>query len=165
MLFTARLADLIDTRGSIEFICDEPIGGVQRITSKAGTTRSNHYHKTDWHILYVVSGEMHLWEKEVQKHRISPAMLRAGEDALREFDIEHDSYLKGAARIWTVMEAARPHVAHRVFKPGEYVRTGPRIEHTTKFPVDTVLLCFSGSNRNQEAYENDVVRTQDLSAL
>ena len=28
------------------------------IESKAGSLRANHYHKTDWHYCYVVSGEM-----------------------------------------------------------------------------------------------------------
>lgn len=114
-----------DERGSIEFITDETIGGVQRIFSKAGTTRSNHYHKTDWHILYVVSGELQLWERAVGT--ATPLKL--------------------------------------VLKPGHYIKTGPMVEHTTKFPVDTVLLCFSGSKRDRQAYENDVVRTGDLSVI
>ena len=28
------------------------------ITSKKGTVRANHYHKTDWHYCYVVSGRI-----------------------------------------------------------------------------------------------------------
>lgn len=117
---------MIDQRGSIESICDEEVKSILKIVSKSGSARSNHYHKTDWHILYVVSGCMDWYERA------------AGSD-------EKPSY--------------------KQFCPGEYVKVGPMVEHTSKFPVDTVLLCFAGNSRDNLSYEQDVVRTQDLSAL
>ena len=117
---------IVDERGQIEWLCDETVQSVLRIFSKAGTVRSNHYHKTDWHILYVVSGEMNWYERPVGN-------------------------------------TTKP--IHRKLKPNEHVRVGPMVEHTSKFPVDTILLCFAGNKRDSEAYEQDLVRTQDLSAL
>lgn len=114
-----------DERGSIESLCDD-IKSVLEIKSKAGATRSNHYHKTDWHILYVVTGKMDWYER--------PA-------------------------------GSKEKPIRKTFAQGESVRVGPMVEHTTKFSVDTVLLCFAGNKRDSESYEQDLVRTQDLSAL
>lgn len=47
-----------DPRGVIEEICDKPVQSITRIFSRAGAIRSNHYHKTDWHVLYVETGLM-----------------------------------------------------------------------------------------------------------
>ena len=48
----------VDERGTIQPLVDLEIGSVQIITSKAGSVRGNHFHKTDWHYCYVVSGLM-----------------------------------------------------------------------------------------------------------
>ena len=45
-----------DSRGSIQPLVNIPTHNVSLIESKKGTVRSNHYHKTDWHYIYVVSG-------------------------------------------------------------------------------------------------------------
>ena len=48
----------IDGRGSIKPLVDITMKSAVIIESKAGSLRANHYHKTDWHYCYVVSGEM-----------------------------------------------------------------------------------------------------------
>ena len=48
----------IDRRGSIQPLVDLMMKSAVIIDSKAGSLRANHYHKTDWHYCYVVSGEM-----------------------------------------------------------------------------------------------------------
>ncbi len=45
-----------DARGSIQSLVNFPVKNVSLITSKKGTMRSNHYHKTDWHYMYMLSG-------------------------------------------------------------------------------------------------------------
>jgi quercetin dioxygenase-like cupin family protein len=45
-----------DARGSIQCLVNFPMKNVSLITSKKGTLRSNHYHMTDWHYMYVLSG-------------------------------------------------------------------------------------------------------------
>jgi dTDP-4-dehydrorhamnose 3,5-epimerase-like enzyme len=47
-----------DERGAIQPIVEGDFNTVQIITSKAGSVRANHYHKTDWHYCYMVSGCM-----------------------------------------------------------------------------------------------------------
>ena len=45
-----------DGRGAIQCLVNFPAKNISLITSKKGTLRSNHYHKTDWHYMYVLSG-------------------------------------------------------------------------------------------------------------
>tara|TARA_B100000959_G_scaffold282029_1_gene347554 strand:- start:16 stop:438 length:423 start_codon:yes stop_codon:yes gene_type:complete len=47
-----------DPRGSILSIVDEKVKNVSIITSLPRTIRSNHYHKKDWHYMYVLEGVM-----------------------------------------------------------------------------------------------------------
>jgi len=48
----------IDERGAIYPIVDEVMESCVIISSKKGTVRANHYHKTDWHYCYVMEGEI-----------------------------------------------------------------------------------------------------------
>jgi len=45
-----------DERGAIVPIVDEKMESCVIITSKEGTVRANHFHKTDWHYCHVLSG-------------------------------------------------------------------------------------------------------------
>src|SRR6185436_4027219 len=47
-----------DGRGFIQSLVNFPVKNISLIFSKANTLRSNHYHKTDWHYMYVLSGKM-----------------------------------------------------------------------------------------------------------
>lgn len=45
-----------DARGGIQSLVNFPMKNVSLITSEKGTVRSNHYHLTDWHYMYVLTG-------------------------------------------------------------------------------------------------------------
>ncbi len=45
-----------DERGAIQPLVDLPMKSCVLISSKKGTVRANHYHKTDWHFCYVMKG-------------------------------------------------------------------------------------------------------------
>jgi len=47
-----------DERGAIFPIVDEKMESCVIITSKKGTVRANHFHKTDWHYCHVLTGEI-----------------------------------------------------------------------------------------------------------
>ncbi|WP_269606550.1 cupin domain-containing protein [Prochlorococcus marinus] len=47
-----------DIRGSIQPLLDVDMKSSVLIISNAGSVRANHYHKTDWHYCYVLSGEI-----------------------------------------------------------------------------------------------------------
>jgi quercetin dioxygenase-like cupin family protein len=58
-----------DARGSILPLADEEMKSAVLITSKKGSIRANHYHKTDWHYCYVVSGSIDYYFRPVGDKR------------------------------------------------------------------------------------------------
>ena len=54
-----------DRRGSIISIVDDVVQNVSLITCNAGSIRSNHYHKKDFHYMYVLEGEIDYFYKEL----------------------------------------------------------------------------------------------------
>lgn len=53
----------VDDRGSIQPLVERMMRSAQLITSHKGAVRANHYHKTDWHYCYMVSGAMEYYER------------------------------------------------------------------------------------------------------
>jgi quercetin dioxygenase-like cupin family protein len=47
-----------DARGAIQSLVNTPMKNISLITCVKGSLRSNHYHKTDWHYIYMLSGEV-----------------------------------------------------------------------------------------------------------
>ena len=47
----------VDDRGFIQMLVNTPIKNVTLIKSNKGAIRANHYHKTDWHYMYMIEGE------------------------------------------------------------------------------------------------------------
>ena len=54
----------IDKRGVIQPLVDKVMKSAVIIHSKAGSIRANHYHKTDWHYCYVISGEIEYYHRK-----------------------------------------------------------------------------------------------------
>lgn len=52
-----------DNRGEIIPLVDEDMKSAVLISSKKGTIRANHYHKTDWHYCYVLEGEINYYHR------------------------------------------------------------------------------------------------------
>jgi len=53
----------VDSRGAIQPLVDATMQSALIITSKKGTVRANHYHKTDWHYCYVLSGSIEYYHR------------------------------------------------------------------------------------------------------
>ena len=64
-----------DERGGILSIVDEPCQNVSIITCNSGAIRSNHYHLTDFHFMYVLEGEI-VMQLDDDQHEIT---LRKGD--------------------------------------------------------------------------------------
>ena len=54
----AMEAPFADSRGEIQPLVDRAMRSAVLISSKKGTLRANHYHKTDWHYCYVLEGRI-----------------------------------------------------------------------------------------------------------
>lgn len=53
----------VDERGEIQPLVDVTMESAVLISSRKGTVRANHYHKTDWHYCYVLSGEIDYYHR------------------------------------------------------------------------------------------------------
>jgi len=53
----------VDDRGAIQPLVDRMMKSAVMIESKKGTLRANHYHKTDWHYCYVISGSIEYYHR------------------------------------------------------------------------------------------------------
>ena len=53
----------IDARGNIQPLVDCMMKSAVLIESKAGSLRANHYHKTDWHYCYVITGSIDYYHR------------------------------------------------------------------------------------------------------
>tara|TARA_B110000008_G_scaffold168942_1_gene168776 strand:+ start:922 stop:1359 length:438 start_codon:yes stop_codon:yes gene_type:complete len=53
-----------DDRGFIQSLVNFPMKNLSLISSKKGSIRSNHYHLTDWHYMYVLSGSFDYYYRE-----------------------------------------------------------------------------------------------------
>tara|TARA_Y100000768_G_C23681440_1_gene542479 strand:- start:11 stop:448 length:438 start_codon:yes stop_codon:yes gene_type:complete len=67
-----------DTRGSILSICDIPCKNVSIINCNKNTIRSNHYHKKDYHIMYVVKGEIDYFYKTIKGKKMNYLKVNKG---------------------------------------------------------------------------------------
>lgn len=59
------LPSFSDDRGVIQNILLMPVTSLAVIRSNAKTLRANHYHKTDWHYTYVISGKVLYFERNI----------------------------------------------------------------------------------------------------
>ena len=71
--------EFIDERGGITRLLDEPIQSILLITCKAGSIRSNHYHKKDAHWVYILSGKVEWWEQKKESVKLEKEVLYAGD--------------------------------------------------------------------------------------
>ena len=52
-----------DDRGAIQPLVDLTMESCVLISSKKGSVRANHYHRTDWHFCYVLSGSIEYFHR------------------------------------------------------------------------------------------------------
>ena len=62
-IIVAMEPSFVDGRGAIIPVIEAPIKSALLIHSKPGSVRANHYHKTDWHYCYVLSGAVEYYHR------------------------------------------------------------------------------------------------------
>jgi dTDP-4-dehydrorhamnose 3,5-epimerase-like enzyme len=68
-------AEHVDERGAIKSLVNFPMKNLSLILSKKGSVRSNHYHLTDWHYMYVLSGSIDYYYRAAGSDD-KPAVMR-----------------------------------------------------------------------------------------
>jgi quercetin dioxygenase-like cupin family protein len=82
--------EFADARGSILALADEEMKSAVLITSKKGSIRANHYHRTDWHYCYVLRGSIDYYFRPVgSRHPPKHAKVRTGQMFFTPPMIEH----------------------------------------------------------------------------
>lgn len=69
----------VDDRGIIQNILNTDLKAISIIESKAGSTRSNHWHEADWHYLFVLEGKMEYWERNMDHSDSKMLIVNKGE--------------------------------------------------------------------------------------
>ena len=68
-----------DDRGYIQSLCDLNMKNASLIFSKKNSWRANHYHKTDWHYIYVFSGSFeYYYRKTNSDEEIKKLIVKEG---------------------------------------------------------------------------------------
>jgi len=68
-----------DERGTIQNILNKTFNHTAIITSKKGCVRSNHYHKQNSHYIYLISGEIEYWERDINNDNKEMIVCKAGD--------------------------------------------------------------------------------------
>ena len=69
-----------DARGIIQPLCDLNMKSASLIVSKPNTWRANHYHKTDWHFIYVLKGSFEYYFKKTNSNeKVKKKIVKKGE--------------------------------------------------------------------------------------
>ena len=72
----------VDIRGSIQPLVDLPMESAVLIHSKKGAVRANHYHQTDWHFCYVLSGSIEYLHRPTGSRAQAEERVRQGRRAV-----------------------------------------------------------------------------------
>jgi quercetin dioxygenase-like cupin family protein len=102
-----------DGRGTIHNLIEVSTGSTVLIDSKAGSVRANHFHKTDWHYCYLISGSMDYY------HRAAGApepperiVVRAGQMVFTPPMVEHAMKFLEDTLFITMSRNSRNHDAY-----------------------------------------------------
>ena len=102
-----------DDRGEIVNVLLTPITSVARITSKAGSVRANHYHKTDWHYAIVESGQVLYFERHIGATDVpEPSVFNPGQMFFTRPNVEHAMLFSVDSVIYTFAKNVRSHDNH-----------------------------------------------------
>jgi len=114
MIELSKLGEVFtDARGAIQNICDGVTGTVSIIVSNAGTRRSDHSHRQDGHLLYVVSGYFDYYERPVgSTERPTHRRIHQGEAVWTGPGIDHATIFPVDTVLLSTSLLPRNHEAH-----------------------------------------------------
>ena len=83
----------VDDRGFIQCLVNLPMRNISLIFSERGSVRSNHYHKTDWHYMYILSGGMdYYYRPHGDTGEIKKVILKKGDMVFTHPMEEHTTF-------------------------------------------------------------------------
>jgi quercetin dioxygenase-like cupin family protein len=88
-----------DVRGNILSIVDTPVMNVSIITCNAGAIRSNHYHRRDFHFMYVLEGQIDYFYKERDTEKVGYFKVVEGDNIFTPDNEIHATYFPVKTRL------------------------------------------------------------------
>lgn len=88
-----------DLRGEILSIVDTKIQNVSIISSNANVIRSNHYHKKDFHFMYVLEGKMDYFFKKINDVKVNYLEVLKGDNIFTPNLEVHATYFPVPTRL------------------------------------------------------------------
>ena len=88
-----------DERGGILSIVDTTIQNVSIIECNPKSIRSNHYHKNDYHFMYVLDGEIDYFFKTFNDHNIKYIKVKKGDTIFTPKLEVHATYFQKKTRL------------------------------------------------------------------
>lgn len=88
-----------DGRGEILSIVDVPVSNVSIITCNPGALRSNHFHHSDFHFMYVLEGEIDYFFKDIDSGEVQYLKVRAGDNIFTPDNEIHATYFPVRTRL------------------------------------------------------------------
>lgn len=106
-------APFVNENGTIQNLLLKQCKSVTSIISKRGAVRANHYHRTDWHYTYVVSGRVLYFERAVgQTTILPPKEFGAGDMYFTPPNLEHSMLFLEESVVLTFAKNVRTHEEH-----------------------------------------------------
>jgi oxalate decarboxylase/phosphoglucose isomerase-like protein (cupin superfamily) len=88
-----------DARGGILSIVDESVMNVSIITCNPGAIRSNHYHREDFHFMYVLEGQIDYFYKERDSGEVKYIRVGEGDNIFTPDNEIHATYFPVRTRL------------------------------------------------------------------
>lgn len=102
-----------DARGCILNLLEQSCGGVSIIETKAGSRRSDHWHREDGHWLYVLSGRFDYYERPVgSTEKPAHRTISQGEMVYTGPNVEHATVFPVDTVLLSMSLRPRDHASH-----------------------------------------------------
>lgn len=102
----------LDDRGEILSIVDQSISNVSIITCNPGSIRSNHYHHSDFHFMYVLEGEIDYFFKDINSEEISYLKVKTGDTIFTPDNEIHATYFPLRTRLIVCSKFPRDQITY-----------------------------------------------------
>ena len=122
---------IIDKRGFILPLVDKQSKSVSLLKSGVGAIRANHYHKSDWHYIYVLKGSFIYFYKKKNEKKTHQVIVKKGEAIFTPPKLWHAVYHHKATEMIVISKNFRDRKT--------YEKDTVRVNFITKKDVKKVL--------------------------
>lgn len=101
-----------DERGLILNLAGGILGDVSVISSKKNSVRANHYHKKDWHLCYILSGNAEYFWSDVTNQNTNKIQISAGQMLFTPTQTAHKFIFFSNTQLITISKLMRKKILY-----------------------------------------------------